>query len=53
MMKLEFYHFKCLCDIRGLLDVSYCILSHQSSGNWGRQAKQHVSFINFEPLELY
>ena len=30
-----------------------CTLTHQSSRNWRRHAKQHVSFINFELLELY
>ena len=42
-----------LCDIRGLPNVTYCTLTCQSSGNWGRHAKQHASFTNFEPLELY
>ena len=39
--------------MRGLLDITYYILTHQSSGNWGRHAKQHISFINFESLEIY
>ena len=28
--------------MRGLPNVTYCTLTHQSSGNWGRHAKQHV-----------
>ena len=28
--------------MRGLPNVIYCILTHQSSGNWGRHAKQHA-----------
>ena len=27
--------------------------TRQSLGSWRRHAKQHVSFINFKPLELY
>ena len=33
-----------LCDIRGLPNVTYCTLTHKSSGNWGRHAKQHTFF---------
>ena len=40
--------------MRGLPDATYYILTHQSSRNWGRHAKQDMfSFINFELLELY
>ena len=28
--------------MRGLPNVTYCILTRQSSGNWGRHAKQHA-----------
>ena len=28
--------------MRGLPNVTHCTLTHQSSGNWGRHAKQHV-----------
>ena len=37
-----------LCDVRGLPDATYYTLTRQSSGNWGKHAKQHV-----EPLKLY
>ena len=30
------------CDIRSLPNVTYCTLICQSSGNWGRHAKQHA-----------
>ena len=42
-----------LCDKRGLPYVTRYTLTRQSSGNWRRHAKQHVSFINFKLLELY
>ena len=28
--------------MRGLQNVTYCTLTHQGSGNWGRHAKQHA-----------
>ena len=42
-----------LCDKRGLPCVTHYTLTCQSSESWRRHAKQHVSFINFKPLELY
>ena len=39
--------------MRDLPDITYCTLTRQSSVNWERHAKQHVSFINFESLEFY
>ena len=42
-----------LCDKRYLPYVTHYIQTRQSSGSWRRHAKQHVSFINFKPLELY
>ena len=42
-----------LCDKRCLPYVTHYIQTCQSSGSWRRHAKQHVSFINFKPLELY
>ena len=42
-----------LCDKRCLLYVTRYTRTHQSLGSWRRHAKQHVSFINFKPLELY
>ena len=42
-----------LRDKRWLPYVIHYTQTHQSSGSWRRHAKQHVSFINFKPLELY
>ena len=42
-----------LCDKRCLPYVTHYIQTCQSSVSWRRHAKQHVSFINFKPLELY
>ena len=42
-----------LCDKRGLSYVTCYTLTRQSLGSWRRHAKQHISFINFKPLELY
>ena len=42
-----------LCDKRCLPYVTLYTWTRQSSGSWRRHAKQHVSFINFKPLELY
>ena len=42
-----------LCDKKGLPYVTRYTLTRQSSESWRRHAKQHVSFINFKPLELY
>ena len=42
-----------LCDKRGLPCVTHYTLTCQSSESWRRHAKQHASFINFKPLELY
>ena len=42
-----------LCDKRCLPYVTRYTRTCQSSGSWRRHAKQHVSFINFKPLELY
>ena len=36
-----------LCDMRGLPNVTYCTLTRQSSGNWGRYAKQHAFLYQF------
>ena len=42
-----------LCDKKCLPYVTRYTRTRQSSGSWRRHAKQHVSFINFKPLELY
>ena len=42
-----------LCDKRCLPYVTRYTRTCQSSGSWRRHAKEHVSFINFKPLELY
>ena len=42
-----------LCDKRCLPYVTHYTRTRQSSRSWRRHAKQHVSFINFKPLELY
>ena len=42
-----------LCDKRCLPYVTHYTRTHQSLWSWRRHAKQHVSFINFKPLELY
>ena len=42
-----------LCGKRCLLNVTRYTWTRQSSGSWRRHAKQHVSFINFKPLEFY
>ena len=42
-----------LCNKRCLPYVIYYTRTGQSLGSWRRHAKQHVSFINFKPLELY
>ena len=39
--------------MRDLLNVTYCTLTSQSSGNWGKHAKQHAFIYQFEPLEFY
>ena len=45
--------FKVLCDKRWLPYVTCYTRTRQSLGSWRRHVKQHVSFINFKPLELY
>ena len=42
-----------LCDKRCLPYVTRYTRTRQSLESWRRHAKQHVSFINFKPLELY
>ena len=42
-----------LCNKRCLSYVTHNTRTRQSSGSWRRHTKQHVSFINFKPLELY
>ena len=42
-----------LCDKICLPYVTRYTRTHQSSGSWRRHVKQHVSFINFKPLNLY
>ena len=42
-----------LRDKRCLPYVTRYTRTCQSSGSWRRHTKQHVSFINFKPLELY
>ena len=42
-----------LCDKRCLPYVIRYTRTRQSLGSWRRHAKQHVSFINLKPLELY
>ena len=42
-----------LCDKRCLPYVTHYTRTCQSSRSWRRHAKQHVSFINFKPLEFY
>ena len=42
-----------LCDKRCLPYVIHYTQTRQSSRSWRRHAKQHVSFINFKPLDLY
>ena len=42
-----------LRDKRCLPYVTRYTQTRQSLGSWRRHAKQHVSFINFKPLELY
>ena len=44
---------KVLCDKRCLSYVTCYTRTHQSSRSWRRHNKQHVSFINFKPLEIY
>ena len=39
---MEFYHFKCYVIWEAYPNVIYCTLTRQSSGNWGRHAKQHA-----------
>ena len=42
-----------LCDKKCLPYVTHYTWTRQSSGSWRRHTKQHVSFINFKPLEIY
>ena len=42
-----------LHDKRNLPYVTRYTWTRQSLGSWRRHAKQHVSFINFKPLEFY
>ena len=42
-----------LCDKRCLPYDTRYTWTRQSLGSWRRHAKQHVSFINFKPLEFY
>ena len=42
-----------LRDKRCLSYVTRYTQTRQSLGSWRRHAKQHVSFINFKPLEVY
>ena len=42
-----------LCDKRCLPYVTRYTHTRQSLESWRRHAKQHVSFINFKPLEFY
>ena len=42
-----------LCDKRCLPYVTHYTRTRQSSGSWRIHVKQHISFINFKPLELY
>ena len=42
-----------LFDKRCLSYVTHYTWTRQSLGSWRRHAKQHVSFINLKPLELY
>ena len=39
--------------MRGLPNVTFCTLTRLSSGNWRSMPSNMLSFINFEPLELY
>ena len=42
-----------LCDKKCLPYVTHYTWTRQSLGSWRRHTKQHVSFINFKPLEIY
>ena len=42
-----------LCDKRCLPYVTCYTRTRQSLESWRRHTKQHISFINFKPLELY
>ena len=42
-----------LCDKKCLPYVTHYTWTRQNSGSWRRHTKQHVSFINFKPLEIY
>ena len=44
---------KVLCDKRWLPYDTRYTQTCQSLESWRRHAKQHTSFINFKPLELY
>ena len=49
----EILSSKVLCDKRCLPHVTCYTRTRQSSESWKRHTKQHVSFINFKPLNLY